>query len=118
MENVNLNLKSTNAELKVQNKKEIISNPKVKMEAPEDSFELSKEEKMIVEIDPNDIYQVDNTSMPKNLASTKLGASITPQKIIKWGGRLWAVAEFYDTLDAYYERFKKMLDKKEKDLNN
>lgn len=117
MDCVNLNLKTANNDLKTQyDTVKRVPSPQVQPKKPKDSFELIKKEDTLVEIDPNDIYQkretVETVDTPQNfVGASNLGASFSPQKIIKWGGRLWAIAEFYDTLDAYYDRFKNMLDR-------
>ena len=118
MENISLNSTDCSQKcVKADSKTKQPKVPIVNLETKADSYELSSKEPVLVNIDPDDVYvkeELQSTdSAPKNfIGSAKLGASVKPTQIIKWGGRLWAAAEIYDTLDAYYERIKNFLEKK------
>ncbi len=118
MENISLNSNGCAQDnLQIRTKAQLAKVPMVNLETKPDSFESSEKEPELINIDPNDTYTQENPETANNtqknfIGSAKLGASINPTQIIKWGGRLWAAAEIYDTLDGYYERFKNMIDKK------
>lgn len=78
-----------------------------------DSFEKKKEDKQPTTADPNDKF-VNTNEQPKAFSEQKLGAKYSPKEVkkfgeeaLKWGKRVWAGLEFYDTVDGYRERLSK-----------
>lgn len=78
-----------------------------------DSFDKKKEHKRGVFVDPNDKFEMANRP-PKEFENQTLGAKYNPKEVkkfgeeaLKWGKRVWAGLEFYDTVDGYKERLSK-----------